>query len=233
MWSWARPADTKVRGSTPEGKRKAYTHSCFATSAKCIGNHDLFLLLLILSTVTLFPFVRHLCVGLFVTLNIASANTASPTGRGTRRRRSQGYTTTEITFQFKTNFWICLQPFSEFGHPCVELAHFSSLLFHKAPVHFNIWLWSASWAPVWTSNRKKIRLQTCTHRFTFSLRFMIQLLLFYKVESDGGPFLSDPGLIRVYACHSLTDSLTDWRPFGIDVTTLLKMEWIDLNMQTI
>ena len=26
----------------PEGKRKAYTHSCFATST---GNHDLFLLL--------------------------------------------------------------------------------------------------------------------------------------------------------------------------------------------
>ena len=25
----------------------------------------------------------------------------------------------------------------------------------------------------------------------------------------------------------LTDSLTDWRPFGTDVTTLLKMEWID------
>ena len=35
-------------------------------------------------------------------------------------------------------------------------------------------------------------------------------------------FLSDPGPIIVYACQSLTHSLTDWRPFGIDVTTLLK-----------
>ena len=40
-------------------------------------------------------------------------------------------------------------------------------------------------------------------------------------------FLSDPGPIIVYACQALTDSLTDWRPFGTDVTTLLKMEWID------
>ena len=31
---------------------------------------------------------------------------------------------------------------------------------------------------------------------------------------------------------SVTHSLTDWWPFGIDVTTLLKNEWIDLNMQT-
>ena len=52
---------TLIRGSIPEGKRKAYMHSCFATSAKCTGNHDLFLLLLILSTVTLFSFDRHLC----------------------------------------------------------------------------------------------------------------------------------------------------------------------------
>ena len=37
LWSWA-------RDSIPEDKRKAYTHSCFATSAKCTGNHDLFLL---------------------------------------------------------------------------------------------------------------------------------------------------------------------------------------------
>ena len=44
LWSWARPAGTKVRGSIPEGKQKAYTHSCFATSAKCTGNHDFFLL---------------------------------------------------------------------------------------------------------------------------------------------------------------------------------------------
>ena len=40
-------------------------------------------------------------------------------------------------------------------------------------------------------------------------------------------FLSDPSPIIVYACQSLTDSLTDWRPFGIDVTALLKIEWID------
>ena len=40
--SWNEIAPT--RGSIPEGRRKAYTHSCFATSAKCAGNHDLFLL---------------------------------------------------------------------------------------------------------------------------------------------------------------------------------------------
>ena len=32
------PAGTKVRGSNPEGKWKAYKHSCFATSLKCAGN---------------------------------------------------------------------------------------------------------------------------------------------------------------------------------------------------
>ena len=32
------PASTKVRGSNPEGKWKAYKHSCFATSLKCAGN---------------------------------------------------------------------------------------------------------------------------------------------------------------------------------------------------
>ena len=36
------------------------------------------------------------------------------------------------------------------------------------------------------------------------------------------PFLSDPGSIIVYACHSLTQ----W------TTNLLKNEWIDLIMQT-
>ena len=35
-------------------------------------------------------------------------------------------------------------------------------------------------------------------------------------------FLSDPGPIIVYACQALTDWLTN----------LLKIEWIDLNMQT-
>ena len=35
-------------------------------------------------------------------------------------------------------------------------------------------------------------------------------------------FLSDPGPVIVYACQSLTN----WRPFGNDVTTLLKIEWI-------
>ena len=36
-------------------------------------------------------------------------------------------------------------------------------------------------------------------------------------------FLSDPGPTIVYPCHSLTDWLTD------SLTTLLKIEWIDLN----
>ena len=49
---------------------------------------------------------------------------------------------------------------------------------------------------------------------------------------DYADFLSDPGPIIVYPSH-VSDWLTDSRPFGIDVTTLLKMEWIDLNMQTI
>ena len=113
-------------------------------------------------------------------VNIASANTSSPCGRGRRRSRSPGYTTTEKAFQFKRTFQNLCIP--------VDQAHFSSLLFHEAPVHFHSWMCSASWTPVWTSTRKKISLQTCTHRFTFSLRFVIQLLLFQKVESDGGPF---------------------------------------------
>ena len=54
LWSWARPGGTKVRDSIPEDKRKAYTHSCFATSAKCSGNHDLFLL----TTVTTMTMTR-------------------------------------------------------------------------------------------------------------------------------------------------------------------------------
>ena len=52
--SWARPAGTKVRGSIPEDKRKAYTLSCFAMSAKYTGNHDLFLL----TTVTTMTMTR-------------------------------------------------------------------------------------------------------------------------------------------------------------------------------
>ena len=44
------PATTiMVIGSIPEGERKAHTHSCIATSAKCTGNHDLFFLDLILN----------------------------------------------------------------------------------------------------------------------------------------------------------------------------------------
>ena len=35
-----------VRGSIPKGERKAHKHSRFATSAKCTGNHDLFLMVL-------------------------------------------------------------------------------------------------------------------------------------------------------------------------------------------
>ena len=34
----------QVIGSSPEGERKAYGHSCIATSALCTGNHDLYVL---------------------------------------------------------------------------------------------------------------------------------------------------------------------------------------------
>ena len=47
LWSWARPAGTRVRGSIPEGEQKAHTHSCIAMSAKCTGNNDLFFLVVI------------------------------------------------------------------------------------------------------------------------------------------------------------------------------------------
>ena len=47
----ARPAGTRVIGSIPKGERKAHKHSRFATSAKCTGNHDLFLLVLCIYTI--------------------------------------------------------------------------------------------------------------------------------------------------------------------------------------
>ena len=49
----ARPAGTRVIGSIPEGERKAHTHSCIATSAKCTGNHDLFFLVVIVVIVAI------------------------------------------------------------------------------------------------------------------------------------------------------------------------------------
>ena len=67
-----------------------------------------------------------------------------------------------------------------------------------------------------------------------ALLYMNKIFANKEVPDKGRrQFLSDPGPIIVYACQALTDSLTDWRPFETDVTTLLKMEWIDLNMQTI
>ena len=40
-------------------------------------------------------------------------------------------------------------------------------------------------------------------------------------------FLSNPGPIKVYARQWQTNDL-----LGFDATTLLKIEWIDLDMQT-
>ena len=47
LWSRARHAGTRVRGSIPEGEQKAHTHSCIAMSTKCTGNNDLFFLVVI------------------------------------------------------------------------------------------------------------------------------------------------------------------------------------------
>ena len=53
LWSRARHAGTKVRGSIPEGEQKAHTHSCIAMSAKCTGNNDLFFLVVIVVIVVI------------------------------------------------------------------------------------------------------------------------------------------------------------------------------------
>ena len=45
--------------------------------------------------------------------------------------------------------------------------------------------------------------------------------------SNSKAFLSDPGPIIVYPCQSLNDSLTNL--LKLDVTTLLKIKWIDLD----
>ena len=57
LWSWARPAGTRVRGSIPEGERKAHTHIC--NERRVHNNHDLFLLSSYLS-VFLVPFLSSL-----------------------------------------------------------------------------------------------------------------------------------------------------------------------------
>ena len=53
----------------------------------------------------------------------------------------------------------------------------------------------------------------------WSWDFPFVLALFIGPRSDHS--------LRLSGTHWLTDSLTHWRPFGTDVTTLLKMEWID------
>ena len=53
LWSRARHASTRVRGSIPEGEQTAHTHSCIAMSAKCTGNNDLFFLVVIVVIVAI------------------------------------------------------------------------------------------------------------------------------------------------------------------------------------
>ena len=53
LWSRARHAGTRVRGSIPGGEQIDRTHSCIAMSAKCTGYNDLFFLVVIVVIVAI------------------------------------------------------------------------------------------------------------------------------------------------------------------------------------
>ena len=59
LWSRARYAGTRVKGSIPEGEQKAHTHSCIAMSAKYTGNNDLFFLVVIVVIVAIVKSIVH------------------------------------------------------------------------------------------------------------------------------------------------------------------------------
>ena len=86
------------------------------------------------------------------------------------------------------------------------------------------WIWISFYKEFvvvnsWTRKKVKLLCRCLKEHLKGQWSFSIYELQLLQLELELGLWPRSGQSLRV--------SVTDWRPFGIDVTTLLKMEWID------